>query len=161
MYLCEDRGGVEKIPGLSKSWNFPFFNINLRILELWIVRRYYQNLTFLQLERSIFFQNFGTLNSSTKKISFSDVWEVWKIKNPSMTIQIFQNLRRRFGSKIKIVKATKFRSILLWGTLNLFLLKKKFHEFPIFPVNCKMFNCSIVQGSGSPLTNNLFIRKGK
>lgn len=161
MYLCEDREGVEKIPGLSKSWNFPFFNINLRILELWIVRRYYQNLTFLQLERSIFFQNFGTLNSSTKKISFSDVWEVWKIKNPFMTIQIFQNLRRRFGSKIKIVKATKFRSILLWGTLNLFLLKKKFHEFPIFPVNCKMFNCSIVQGSGSPLTNNLFIRKGK
>lgn len=161
MYLCEDREGVEKIPGLSKSWNFPFFNINLRILELWIVRRYYQNLTFLQLERSIFFQNFGTLNSSTKKISFSDVWEVWKIKNPSMTIQIFQNLRRRFGSKIKIVKATKFRSILLWGTLNLFLLKKKFHEFPIFPVNCKMFNCNIVQGSGSPLTNNLFIRKGK
>lgn len=158
MYLCEDREGVEKIPGLSKSWNFPFFNINLRILELWIVRRYYQNLTFLQY---IFFQNFGTLNSSTKKISFSDVWEVWKIKNPSMTIQIFQNLRRRFGSKIKIVKATKFRSILLWGTLNLFLLKKKFHEFPIFPVNCKMFNCSIVQGSGSPLTNNLFIRKGK
>lgn len=158
MYLCEDREGIEKIPGLSKSWNFPFFNINLRILELWIVRRYYQNLTFLQ---SIFFQNFGTLNSSTKKISFSDVWEVWKIKNPSMTIQIFQNLRRRFGSKIKIVKTTKFRSILLWGTLNLFLLKKKFHEFPIFPVNCKMFNCSIVLGSGSPLTNNLFIRKGK
>lgn len=141
MYLCEDREGVEKIPGLSKSWNFPFFNINLRILELWIVRRYYQNLTFLQLERSIFFQNFGTLNSSTKKISFSDVWEVWKIKNPSMTIQIFQNLRRRFGSKIKIVKATKFRSILLWGTLNLFLFKRNSTNFLSFQWIAK---CSIV-----------------